>query len=199
MGCSVKPIVQQFLDTAEIASQTSRIALSSAVLQMREYQREFERIAYPECMENAYRYLSVGMDTAVDAFNAFMANKEGVTIVYLDLATQYFFNAYHELGAISAGALEYRLFDTAVFVWGGESPNEAEATSMAATRSAPTPHHLENSEVTWLPPATFIPTPVAARSSLGSFLCADGSVSNAGVQSDACTHHGGILIASPTP
>lgn len=164
----VEVLVEQFLDTAEVAAQTSRIALGSILLQMRQIERQFERGEYPECARTIYRQLSNGMDSATQGFNYFLGESEAYSRAYLGFASQYFWNAYEALRQYLIFA-DVRLSDTSVFIWGGDSPNAATATAyeysivtieagMTATRNImliPTELGLEAT-------LTAIPTPTIA-------------------------------------
>lgn len=125
-----EPIVEQFLDTAEVAAQTSRGSLSTVILEMRQLQRQFEREHENDCDARIYRAISYGMAYATDAFGEFMAQSEAVSEVHFMLASQYFWNAHDELAERFVFA-EPRMSNTSLFIWGGDSPNAATATWMA--------------------------------------------------------------------
>lgn len=129
---SIEDTVQQFLDTAEVAAQTARMSLSTVILEMRQLQRDYERTDYPDCARDVYFEIRAGMSSATDGFTSFMGESEVVSSVQLALASQYFWNA----GELLRGKVllnEYRILDTAVLIWGGDSPNAATATWMART------------------------------------------------------------------
>jgi hypothetical protein len=129
---NVEPMVQAFLDTAEVAAQTSRVSLSGVILEMRQAQREFERVDYPDCMRKVYSAVSSGMRNATDGFTSFMGENEISSSIELSFAAQYFWNAQQLLHGVVL-LNEYRMFDAAALIWGGDSPNEATATWLAAT------------------------------------------------------------------
>lgn len=131
----VELIVEQFLDTAEIASKTSRISLSSIVLQMRQIQRQYEREDHPDCVNEVYRRLNQAMNEATDGFANFMAQDEIMSTVNFILATQYFWDAQQMLTKHGIFG-DVRMIDTATFIWGGDSPNAATATWLVATSTS---------------------------------------------------------------
>ena len=124
-----EPLVEQFLDTAEVANYTSRITLSSVILQMRQTQREFEHIPHPDCTEMIFGELSYGMDVTVQGFNYFMGEFDASSALSLVAASQSFWNAYDELRRAGLSA-DIRLSDTSR-IWGGASPNGVTATARA--------------------------------------------------------------------
>lgn len=163
---STEPIIEQFLDTAEVAAQTSRMALSTVLLEMRQLQREYEREHELDCEREIFRAVSNGMDYAADAFGEFMAQSEVISDVYFMLASQYFWDAYNAL--LERGVIaDVRMADTAVFIWGGDSPNAATATRLAVT-STPTSIPL--------PTMTFVPGSRTATSPFGVRLRAGPSI-----------------------
>lgn len=149
----VEPTVQEFLDTADVAAQTSRMSLSGVVLEMRQLQRQFERLDYPSCLQEIYFELSAGMSSATDGFTSFMGESEIVSSVQLGLATQYFWNA-SELLRGRAILNEYRIIDASI-VWGGDSPNAATATRYAASNTPTLTPTL-----TFTPSVTPLPTDI---------------------------------------
>lgn len=133
-----EPIVEQFLDTAEVAAQTARMSLSPVVLEMRQIQREYEReTQYDECNGDIYFRLSSAMGMATDGFTSFMGEDEIVSQAQLMLGAQYFWEVNQFLRAHSIFS-DIRMEDAALFIWGGDSPNAATATWLAYT-STPTP------------------------------------------------------------
>jgi hypothetical protein len=125
---TVQPLLIEFTDTGEVASVTSRAALSPVVLELRRIQRELERLEYPDCGATVITHLRLGMENTVDGFNAFLGQSDGMADFYFDSANQYFFNVYTELDARNIN-MEYRLGHTDT-IWGGEEGSEVRATEM---------------------------------------------------------------------
>lgn len=141
-------IVARFLDTAETASQTSRISLSSVILEMRKAYRDFDALDYPDCVEEIYRDIRSGMNTAIDGYNAFMGQNDIMSSVNLKIASQYFYDADQALKKVNAFG-DYRMSDTSVFIWGGDKPSGIEATHDYQTRfPMPTDPALDNFHAT---------------------------------------------------
>lgn len=133
--------VARFLDTAKTASSTARMALSTVILEMRQAFRDFDNADHPDCMDEVYFMVRSGMTSATEGFENFMAQNEIISSVQLNLATQYFYNAYVALlkdGAVGTSDM----FNTAVFVWGGDEPTDPKATEMYLTRLAPLPFEI---------------------------------------------------------
>ena len=124
-----EPLVEQFLDTAEVAGYTSRITLSSVILQMRQTQRQFEHIPHSDCAETIFGELSYGMDATVQGFNYFMGELDASSVSSLADASQAFWNAYDVMQRARL-SVDTRLSDTSR-IWGGASPNGVTATAMA--------------------------------------------------------------------
>lgn len=134
----VEGTVTEFLDTAEVASQTARMSLSSVQLEMRRLQREFEGLDDPPCVNDISRALRNGMDTINDAFGRFAAQNDGVASVYFNLGGEYFYIAMLKLADAAVPVTDYRLL-LPWLLFGGDELNEPTATQLAiedATRGA---------------------------------------------------------------
>lgn len=133
--------VARFLDTAKTATSTSRMSLSPIILEMRQAYRDFDNADHPDCMDEVYYEVRAGMNSAIDGFESFMADSEFVSTIELGLATQYFYNAYAALlknGAVGTSDM----FNTAVYIWGGDEPTKPKATEWFLTRQAPSSFEL---------------------------------------------------------
>ncbi len=128
---NVESVVVQYLDTAETATQTARISLSGVVLQLQQNYREFERIDYPDCMQDLHLKLARGMELGIAGFNDFMGQADILSAADFELATIYFWVVYTRLLKDYVVITDTRMADMAVLVWGGDSPNEATATAFA--------------------------------------------------------------------
>ncbi|MDD4954483.1 MAG: hypothetical protein PHP17_00370 [Candidatus Omnitrophica bacterium] len=85
----LKEIVNKWNDANEIASSTSRIALSEPVARLQEIKREAEsiEIADKKCQE----YLLGYMDFTIKGYLAFMTNNERASGLSLKFAHEYYF------------------------------------------------------------------------------------------------------------
>jgi hypothetical protein len=124
----VEELVTEFLDTAEVASSTSRMALSPIVLEMQRTFRDFERIDTPSCLFDIEHDLEFGMRSVIDGFNSFLAQDGISTQVFFTVANQQFWNVYNELIQRLIIA-DGRLLSTHL-IWGGDEASEIEATAM---------------------------------------------------------------------
>jgi len=97
---------------------------------MRQTEREFERMDYPDCLAFVEQQLSDGMNAASQGYSAFMAEDDFGSSYYLGRASQYFWDASEALRNRFIFA-DIRLADTSVFIWGGDAPNALTATAMA--------------------------------------------------------------------
>lgn len=126
-------IVARFLDTAETATSTSRISLSSVILEMRKAYRDFDALDYPDCVKEIYWDVRSAMSMAVDGYDAFMGQDDIMSSVNFNIASQYFYDAHQAL--LKAGAIgDYRMSNTSTFIWSGDKPDPLEATNDFKTR-----------------------------------------------------------------
>lgn len=133
--------VARFLDTAKTATSTSRISLSPIILEMRQAYRDFDNADHPDCMDEVYYEVRAGMNAAIEGFESFMADSEFVSTIELGLATRYFYNAY--AGLLKNGAVGTSdMFNTSVYIWGGDEPTNPKATEWYLTRQAPSSFEL---------------------------------------------------------
>lgn len=142
------PIVVEFLDAAEIATQTSRMALSTLQLELRRLQRNFERLDYPECVDDIYFNIQYGMSYANDALGYFASQSDSLMEVYFELANEKFYNATLLLDEVGVSSYDVRLLFT-WHIWGGPEVSAFSLTQDAIkyatqrasdwlTRTAPT-------------------------------------------------------------
>lgn len=87
---SAGSLVTRFLDTSEVAAQTSRIALSPLVLEMQRIHRDFEGLDYPSCVSEVRNKLLSAMDTTIEGFTSFVGQSDYVASAYLDMAAEEF-------------------------------------------------------------------------------------------------------------
>ncbi len=143
----VDPLVVKFLDTAETAASTSRIAISPIIIQLQDLQRQVDALPDEPCAVDITAMNSVSLKFAVDGFNAFAGSNESLANIYFTAASQALWNT-------NAMLRPYLVFpDTrmqlAHFIWGGDEATAARATETAATIT-PTAFN---------PVPTFTPTP----------------------------------------
>lgn len=119
------PMIVNFLDVAETATQTSRMSLSGVILEMQQIYRNFQRVDRPECVADVQRNIESGMESAVQAFNDFLGQSEVLSSVYFNLATQYFADAFDQLLELNliSSSLDVRMSNTAAMIWGGKPPD----------------------------------------------------------------------------
>ncbi len=111
-----KPVVVRFLDTAEVAGATSRIALSPILLELRQIYREFDYMEYPACVSDIRNSIRRAMDTGIDGMQAFLAERDATAGVTLDQASQYFKEAHDAL--FDAGLIpDLRMGNMNHWVW----------------------------------------------------------------------------------
>lgn len=118
-----EPIVQEFFDIAETATQTARMSLPSVILSLQETARDFEDIDHRGCVEDSYWAIRSGMGLAIDGFNAFLGESDVMSLVSFNVATQRFAEAFYRLSEIPLVLPDIRMKDAALFVWGGDSPD----------------------------------------------------------------------------
>lgn len=111
-----EPVIVRFLDTAEVAAATSRIALSPVLLELRQVYREFDDMEYPACVSDIRMSIWQAMNTGIDGMQAFLGESDVIASVRLDLASQYFKEAYDAL--FDAGLIsDLRMSDMNLWVW----------------------------------------------------------------------------------
>lgn len=128
---AVDPIIVEFLDTAEIAGQTSRVSLSPIVLEMRRIYRRYEDVEYPSCIRQAYFDLLFGMDYAVDGFGDFQMEYDGLMELDFGFANERLHAA--ALYLYSKGIFADVRLAIADTIWGGRRSNEMTATALRFT------------------------------------------------------------------
>jgi len=76
----IDPLVDEFLDTWQVAESTSRIALSPLVRDMQRAHRELQDVAPPECAEDGSNRLILGVGSIIDGFIAFMGEEDDAAV-----------------------------------------------------------------------------------------------------------------------
>lgn len=71
-------LLARWSDAAQVASTTSRIALSGPVATMQSLRREAEQLKVSPCMDLAKAHLVASMGDAIEAFLVFMRNEMGL-------------------------------------------------------------------------------------------------------------------------
>lgn len=127
----VEPLVERFLDIAETAAQTSRMSLSSVIIDLQDARRTFEAADYQDCTSEVRNEIASGMSYTVDGFNSFLGRDDIGSSVELDFATVRFATAYELLFAIHVFP-DIRMSNTAAFIWGGLSPDDFRLTLTAS-------------------------------------------------------------------
>jgi hypothetical protein len=72
----IEPLHDEFVDTAELADSTPRIALSPVIQDMQRIAREIEDQAAPDCAADARTQLIGGMDLVIDGYIGFMSEED---------------------------------------------------------------------------------------------------------------------------
>jgi len=85
----LKEIINKWNDANEVASSTSRIALSESVARLQEIKREAEniKISDNECQNDLLRY----MDFIIKGYLTFMTNHDRASELSLNFANEYYF------------------------------------------------------------------------------------------------------------
>lgn len=73
---AIEPLIDEFLDTAELADSTPRIALSPVIGDMQRIAREIEDHSAPDCAADARTRLIQGMDLVIDGYIGFMSQED---------------------------------------------------------------------------------------------------------------------------
>ena len=73
------------------------MSLSPILVELREAQREYERIDNPECSQHLANQLGTAMDWGVQGLTAFLGEDEYSANVFLSLATTDFYVVYTTL------------------------------------------------------------------------------------------------------
>jgi hypothetical protein len=93
----VEPLVQEYLDTLDVAGSTSRIAIAPILLELKRVQREFDAVPPLSCDPYLDHLLSFGIDQAFEAFSAFSADSDLLMTVHFQLAGESFYAASYRL------------------------------------------------------------------------------------------------------
>lgn len=72
----IEPLIDEFLDTAELADSTPRIALSPVVGDMQRIAREIEDLSAPDCAVDASVRLISGINLVIDGYIGFMSQED---------------------------------------------------------------------------------------------------------------------------
>lgn len=100
---AVNPLIDEFLDTLDVAGSTSRIALSPIVQDMQDIRREVQEIPSPDCAKYEVAELISGMDYFIDGFLSFMSGDESVANRNLEMGDQAMARAIRALTALASG------------------------------------------------------------------------------------------------
>lgn len=70
---AVRDVTRRFDDAVRVADSTARINLSDQVSELQAIRRDAEDVEYPECADEAHRWLVNYMNSTIDAFLAFQS------------------------------------------------------------------------------------------------------------------------------
>lgn len=101
----MKLIAQKWDDATQLASSTSRIALSGPVSQLQASMRDVQNLEIPSCMTPTRDALRSSMESTINGFVAFMGQKaDSVIQTYFSSASVYMDSFGTELLRVSACA-----------------------------------------------------------------------------------------------
>lgn len=82
-------VVQEWLDAVNVASETSRLTLAPQVAELQRIRRTVNQMDWPDCATAAKVALVGSMDSTINGFLAFMANKPDSEVkTYFDQSAQ---------------------------------------------------------------------------------------------------------------
>jgi hypothetical protein len=98
---AVDPYIQQWDDTADVASQTARMALPNVIAELQQIRRDVAALDVPGCGEEAHGELVAYMDGVIDAYLAFLGQEgENTVAAKFESAGRHLDNWSEELAAI---------------------------------------------------------------------------------------------------
>lgn len=100
----IRPLIDEFRDTVEVADSTARIALSAVVQDMQEIRRDLADVTSPDCAEHGRALLMDGLGNVIDAYLAFMRDEsEACVAIRMRQGADQLSTALDELSALSEG------------------------------------------------------------------------------------------------